>query len=85
MKIDVFDKMSSEDPSWTDFGSVGVAKKGPRRGLDRGKLEQKRVKKSKAKKVWSWEVLVGGRCRWALVNLRPGEIRGRPGYRRGYS
>ena len=45
-----FAKKSSQDLSWTDLGSIWVAKRGPRRGLLETKLGSKRVTKSEAKK-----------------------------------
>ena len=57
VEIDVFEKRSSRDPSWTGLGPIWVAKRGPRGGLLEAKLASKRVRKSDAKKVWSWEVL----------------------------
>ena len=50
VKIDVFEKESSQDPSWADLGSIWVAKGGPRGGLLETKLGSKRVRKSEAKK-----------------------------------
>ena len=47
---DVFEKKSSQDPSWADLGSIWVAKGGPRGGLLETKVGSKRVRKSEAKK-----------------------------------
>ena len=50
MEIDVFEKRSSRDPSWTGLGPIWVAKRGPRGGLLETKLASKKVRKNDAKK-----------------------------------
>ena len=53
VKNGVFEKSSSQDPSWADLGPIWVAKRGPRGGLLEAKLGSKRVRKNVMKKVWS--------------------------------
>ena len=60
MKIVVFEKKYSQDPSWIDFGPIWVAKGGPRGGLLEAKLGSKRVRKSEAKKGLVLGGQVGG-------------------------
>ena len=79
MENDVFEKKSSQDPSWADLGSIWVAKGGPRGGLLETKLGSKRVRKSEAKKGLVLGGLGGGWGRLWLGNFGPGVIRGRLG------
>ena len=53
-------KIRSQDPSWTDLGSIWVAKGGPRGRLLEAKLGSKKVKKSDAKKGLVLRRLGGG-------------------------
>ena len=79
MEIDVFEKKSRQDPSWTDLGSIWVAKGGPRGGLLEAKLESKRVKKSDAKKGLVLGGQGGGVHPFAVGQLEAGSDKGETG------
>ena len=80
MKNHVFEKKSSQDPSWAHLGPTWVAKRGLRGGLWETKLGSKRVRKSEAKKGLVLGGLGGGAEPLVAGSLEAGSDKGETGW-----